>query len=167
MTTPEPYWQADAGQRHLVAEQALVQAERQPTPAFLLCIFLGAFGAHRFYLNRKGTALAMLLLTTVGWLVLIGPLISAVWAIVDLFLIKGMIRQENTRLRTEIYARFGLMHVVDQAPPQVQAPPQMQALPQGQSPGEPFTAPAQDAPQWPERPATERPRGRHAQGGTR
>jgi hypothetical protein len=35
-------------QRRLLDEQAIVQRERRPAPAFLLCIFLGTFGVHRF-----------------------------------------------------------------------------------------------------------------------
>ncbi len=80
----------------LTSEQAAQVAEldaqaRRLTKllAYLLCIFLGTFGLHRFYMRRKGSALAMLLITvlTLG----IGALITFVWAIVDLFLILGII----------------------------------------------------------------------------
>ena len=42
--------------------------------ALLLCIFLGGFGAHRFYVGKTGSAVAQLL--TLGG--------CAVWAIIDL-----------------------------------------------------------------------------------
>ena len=45
--------------------------------AFFLCLFLGHLGAHRFYLNRKKTALLMLM--TAGGL--------GAWAVADLLLI--------------------------------------------------------------------------------
>lgn len=54
--------------------------------AYLLWLFLGIFGAHRIYLNRVWTGIAMLL--TGG-----GALL---WWIVDLFLIKRMVKQHNT-----------------------------------------------------------------------
>ncbi len=54
--------------------------------AYLLWIFLGVFGAHRFYLNRTWTGLAMLL--TFG-----GALI---WWVVDFFLIPRMVFRQNT-----------------------------------------------------------------------
>ncbi len=50
----------------------------------LLCIFIGTFGAHRFYVGKTNTAVAMLLITLLlGWLG-IGVLITAIWALVDL-----------------------------------------------------------------------------------
>jgi len=45
----------------------------------LFCFFLGALGAHRFYVKKTGTAVIMLLLCWTG--------ISGVWAIVDFILI--------------------------------------------------------------------------------
>lgn len=72
--------------------------------AYLLWFFFGMFGAHRFYLNRAGSAVAILLLTLVSIplsLVLIGILtiwIPAVWCFVDLFLIPGMTESYNQSL---------------------------------------------------------------------
>lgn len=49
----------------------------------LLCIFLGPFGAHRFYTGHTKTAVAMLLITLLlGWIG--GALITVIWALVDL-----------------------------------------------------------------------------------
>ena len=46
-------------------------------------IFLGAFGAHRFYTGHIKTAVAMLLITLLlGWIG--GALITVIWALVDL-----------------------------------------------------------------------------------
>jgi TM2 domain-containing membrane protein YozV len=71
--------------------------------AYLLLLLLGTVGAHRFYLGRPGTAVAMLALTIIGvmtTIVLVGflPLTAvAVWWFVDLFLTPGMVREENAR----------------------------------------------------------------------
>ena len=71
--------------------------------AYLLLFFLGTLGAHRFYLGRTGSAIAMLSLTLVGALlsiVLVGFLLLftvAVWWFVDLFLTPGMVREANFR----------------------------------------------------------------------
>lgn len=43
----------------------------------LLCLFLGSFGAHRFYVNKVGTGLAQLF--TLGG--------CGIWALVDLIMI--------------------------------------------------------------------------------
>jgi TM2 domain-containing membrane protein YozV len=98
----------------LAPQQAAQLAERDATarqlsmaPAYLLCIFLGSLGLHRFYMRRKGSGLAMLLITVLSVGVL-GLFICLPWAIVDLFLIPGIIRQEDTKARDEAYRRYGL-----------------------------------------------------------
>ncbi len=72
--------------------------------AYVLAIFLGTLGIHRFYLGRVGSAIAMLALTLLS-----GPLMLAfglgivawlgvaIWWVIDLFLIPGMVREENQR----------------------------------------------------------------------
>ncbi|API94313.1 TM2 domain-containing protein [Virgibacillus pantothenticus] len=76
--------------------------------AYVLLIFLGSLGIHRFYLNRKGSAIAQLLLSVIGWItvfIIIGfiPLaIVYIWLFVDLFLIPGMVNRENEIIEKEI-----------------------------------------------------------------
>ncbi|MBT1163851.1 TM2 domain-containing protein [Bifidobacterium felsineum] len=56
--------------------------------AGLLGIFLGAFGVHNFYLGNTGKAIAQLLLTCVGWILLgLGPLAATIWGLVEGILI--------------------------------------------------------------------------------
>jgi len=63
---------------------------RSKVIALLLAFFLGSFGAHNFYLGRKGIGLTQLILTIVGYalvVVLIGflPLaIVGIWILVDM-----------------------------------------------------------------------------------
>lgn len=53
--------------------------------AILLCLFLGAYGAHRFYVGEKKTAFIMLALGLVGFITFgLTSLVSAVWALYDL-----------------------------------------------------------------------------------
>ncbi|GGE51488.1 hypothetical protein GCM10011391_32850 [Pullulanibacillus camelliae] len=80
-------------------EQLLVNSEVQKSGknmaiAYVFWIFLGGFGAHRFYLRKKGSAIAQLILT----LTLFGAIISGVWLIVDLFLIPGITREINNNI---------------------------------------------------------------------
>lgn len=54
----------------------------------LFCIFLGIFGAHRFYVGKTQTAFTMLLITLLtGWLFGLGFFITGIWAVIDLIMI--------------------------------------------------------------------------------
>ena len=55
---------------------------------FLLWLFFGIFGGHRFYLGKIGTGILMLI--TLGGL--------GVWTFIDLFLIWGMVRTYNQNI---------------------------------------------------------------------
>lgn len=58
-------------------------------PTLLLCLFLGVFGAHRFYVGKIGTAFLMLF--TFGGL--------GIWALIDLiFIICSRFRDCRGRL---------------------------------------------------------------------
>lgn len=78
--------------------------------AYLLWLFLGTVGGHRFYLGKTGTGVAQLVLTVIGYLtaiILIGFVflgIVWVWVIVDVFLIGGMIREDHYRIEQEVRA---------------------------------------------------------------
>jgi TM2 domain-containing membrane protein YozV len=68
--------------------------------AYILWFFLGWFGAHNFYLGRKGVGIAQMLLTisVIGWF------ITLVWVVVDAFLIPGWVRRENNLLLMQLGA---------------------------------------------------------------
>ncbi len=52
-------------------------SQKRILPAFLLCFFLGVFGAHRFYVGKIGTGVLQIL--TLGGL--------GIWALVDFIMI--------------------------------------------------------------------------------
>jgi TM2 domain-containing membrane protein YozV len=96
------------------AAQAAVMAEGEfsarakSTPVtYVLDIFLGTLGIHRFYLGEQGTGLAMLLITVLS--VGAGLIVTLPWAIVDLFLIPGMLERANAKIRKEEFAKYGLL----------------------------------------------------------
>jgi len=77
--------------------------------AYILLIFLGSLGIHRFYLNQKGTAITMLVLFLVGWatswIFFIGYLFLIplwIWVFVDLFLVPGIVNKENEYIEGKI-----------------------------------------------------------------
>lgn len=90
------------------AMMAYDAGKKSPLVAYLLWFFLCSFGAHRFYLGEKGTAIAQLILCILGYLtlvILVGFVLLAVWGVwvlVDAFLIPGMVRKHNEALATKL-----------------------------------------------------------------
>ena len=75
-------------------KQMVFEANRKSVGvAYLLWLFLGAFGVHRFYAGSTKTGVEQLLLalSIVGWLVLIP------WLLADLVLIPGLVRDHNMK----------------------------------------------------------------------
>jgi TM2 domain-containing membrane protein YozV len=60
-----------------------VMGSKDKVAAALLAFFLGCFGAHKFYLNKTGAAVTMLLCGTIGWLLVLPGLIIAIIAFVE------------------------------------------------------------------------------------
>lgn len=85
-----------------IEEQLLVNSEVEKNGknivlAYVLAIFVGILGIHRFYLGRKGSAIAMLILGLFSL-----GLITGVWVIVDLFLIPGIVKENNAVIEAEL-----------------------------------------------------------------
>jgi len=67
----------------------VVVSDKSRLAVTLFAFFLGIFGAHRWYLGKTGTAIAMLL--TLGGL--------GVWALVDFIMaVSGQMRDKEGRL---------------------------------------------------------------------
>ncbi|MGE0255222.1 MAG: TM2 domain-containing protein [Alphaproteobacteria bacterium] len=78
-----------------------VRGDKSMLLAYVLWFFLGSFGVHRFYLGFRTSATIMLVLAVASLLlavVLIGGFagaVLAVWWLVDIFLIPGLVREAN------------------------------------------------------------------------
>ncbi|MEY4951848.1 MAG: hypothetical protein RL299_272 [Pseudomonadota bacterium] len=67
--------------------------------AYLLCIFFGGLGAHRFYLGSTGAGAGQLILWFLGWVTFfIAWIPLGIWVLIDLFLIPGIAREYNMKL---------------------------------------------------------------------
>ena len=76
----------------LILRQEVNGRRKSVAAAWLLWLFLGVLGAHRFYMGRIGTCIAMLL--TIGGLLF--------WVLVDIFLIPGMLRADQRKVQAEV-----------------------------------------------------------------
>jgi len=82
-------------QDRILIEQRITNEKPSVAVAYLLLLFLWPFGGHRFYLGRIGSAIIMVLLS----LTIIGLVITAIWTVIDLFLIPGIVREKVEELR--------------------------------------------------------------------
>ena len=64
--------------------------DRNKFVAALLAFFFGLFGAHRFYLGRTGSGIAMLVLS----FTIVGLFVSLPWALIDMVRYLGMSDRE-------------------------------------------------------------------------
>lgn len=55
--------------------------------AGILGLLFGSLGVHNFYLGYNGKATTQLLLTVVGWIIIIGPIIAGIWSFVEAIMI--------------------------------------------------------------------------------
>ncbi|HET7230069.1 MAG TPA: NINE protein [Longimicrobium sp.] len=78
--------------------------KKSAATAYLLWFFLGMFGAHRFYLDRSGSAAAQLVITLMSCILLVvligffSLMAVGFWVLVDAFLIPDWVREHNNRL---------------------------------------------------------------------
>jgi len=75
--------------------------------AYIFLLLLGGFAAHRFYVGRTGSAVALLVLFLAGWTlvaVAVGVVLlvaAYIWMIVDLFLLPSLVREANATTLTQ------------------------------------------------------------------
>lgn len=85
-------------QHQMLIEQRVANDSKNMVVAYLLLIFVGILGAHRFYLGRVTSGVIMLILT----LTFFGIIVSGLWAFIDLFLVPGMVNEDREKLRQRL-----------------------------------------------------------------
>lgn len=88
--------------------------KKSPTIAILLALFLGAFGAHKFYMGKTGAGIVYLLLSWTG--------ISIFFSLIDIFFISGQIAQYNQQKAMEIALMLGVTSPNTPAVPKITQP---------------------------------------------
>lgn len=96
------------GQQHQADPAILQRAQMQyddrkknQTVMWLLWLFLGYLGAHRYYLGNTGYAIGMTL--TLGGL--------GVWALIDAFRINKAYARKNDEIRQRVFAENGIANM--------------------------------------------------------
>ena len=98
-------------QEQMLIELRVTNEAKSTGVAYLLWLFLGTIGGHRFYLGRTGTGALMLVLFVVGIItsvVGVGLFIVALvglWALVDAILIPGMVSRQKEDVRQKLTMR--------------------------------------------------------------
>ena len=70
-----------------ISVSSIPEGHRSKIAAVILAFFLGGLGVHNFYLGYNNKGVAQLLLTIVGWIIIIGPIISWIWAFIEFILL--------------------------------------------------------------------------------
>lgn len=97
----QPMPPMDLQAQQMAFQRAQMQYEdhkKNPTIAWLLWLFTGGIGGHRYYLGNTGYAIGMTL--TLGGL--------GLWTLIDAFLINGELRKQNDKIRREVFAMHGI-----------------------------------------------------------
>ena len=92
-------------QNTFLAQSAYEDRKKSVGIGYLLWFFFGAIGGHRFYLKQTGTAVAMLVISPT----LVGLIVTAIWALVDAFLIPGMADRVNGEIKRDVFGRHGIV----------------------------------------------------------
>lgn len=99
-------------EQQILIEQRITNDGKSAVLAYILWFFVGGLGGHRFYLGKTGSGAAMAALFVVGLLttvILVGFVLLfavGIWAIVDAFLIPGMITEQKNELRRQLTQSF-------------------------------------------------------------
>ena len=101
-------------QERLLFQTEMSARRKNPTTGVLLALFLGGFGAHRFYLGQTGLGIL--------YMVFVWTFIPAIAALIDCFLMSGRVRAYNAAIGHEIAIKLkGLRPGADAATPALPA----------------------------------------------
>lgn len=100
--------------------------------AYLVWMFLGPLGGHRFYLDRVGSGILLCCLTLAGG-------VGLIWWLFDALLIPGMVKQCNLEAAMMAAGRAASNSQVQNVNVVVQAPPSAVAAPASSGSGAPGT----------------------------
>lgn len=81
---------------HRLYIETQVMAQRKSMGlAYVLWLFLGLLSIHRFYLEKPGSAILQIILNCL--------IVGLIWTLIDAFLIPGMTREHEAKVRARLY----------------------------------------------------------------
>ncbi|ERL65437.1 TM2 domain-containing protein [Schleiferilactobacillus shenzhenensis] len=92
-------------EERMLVNSEVIKNQKSAAAAYLLWFFAGIIGAHRYYLGKTASAIAMTL--TVVLTFGIGTIVTVIWMLVDVFAIGGWL--EDDRLRLEKQAALEIL----------------------------------------------------------
>ena len=69
--------------------------EKNVTTGILLALLLGGLGAHKFYFNQPGLGVLYLLCGTVGWVIVVPPIIIGLVCIIEVCTMAETVKRSN------------------------------------------------------------------------
>ncbi|MCR8844243.1 TM2 domain-containing protein [Paenibacillus sp. SC116] len=89
----------------LIVSSEMERIKKSKKIAYLLLIFLGWLGIHRFYLGHFGMAILNIALFIFGILLFIFPLPSCILSIIELFILSGAVNKANAKKEIKLIHR--------------------------------------------------------------
>ncbi|GGG08974.1 TM2 domain-containing protein [Paenibacillus abyssi] len=86
-------------QQMLIVQSEVEKSKKSKGVMYLLWLFTGGIGGHRYYLGDIGRGIAMTL--TLGGL--------GFWALIDVFFIGGRLREKTEKLELDVISRVRTM----------------------------------------------------------
>lgn len=68
---------------NVVKDKIVIYNNKSRIMAVILAILFGNLGVHNFYLGYIGKGIIQLLLTLVGWIFIIGPIVASCWSFIE------------------------------------------------------------------------------------
>ena len=104
---PEPAFAASRPLPSTAPAGPIFIREKSMPVAYFFWFFCGAIGAHRFYLGLPTSGMIQGSMWFFGWLMILAgewflwpvPVAAALWVLADAFMIPGLVREANARIR--------------------------------------------------------------------
>ncbi|MED1952182.1 TM2 domain-containing protein [Brevibacillus centrosporus] len=96
--------------QQLIVNSEFEKKKKSKAVAYLLWIFLGSLGGHRFYFGDIGIGIGMIIVWIVSWFLMFIPI--AIWVLIDVFFVSKRVEQLNERIEANIINQVKSLHQV-------------------------------------------------------